>query len=324
MKAQSVGRTGLKPPEETPRAAPQLSFQLGSFKMKNPVMLASGVVGVTLDILPRVVAAGAGAMVTKSISIEPREGYRNPTVVEVEGGYVNAIGLSNPGLEAFVKDLVTLKEKPIPLVVSLFGSEPDEFGHMVSKLESTPVDCYEINLSCPHVEKVGLEVGQDPEAVSQITKSAKKSSSRPVLVKVSPNIADIVEIASAAADAGADGITAVNTARAMVIDIETGRPILSNKVGGLSGPAVKPIAVRCVYDISRKVDIPVIGCGGITSWSDAVEFMLAGASAVQVGSAVAYRGLDVFKEIVQGIQKYLDRHGLKSIGELVGRSHSYQ
>ncbi|MFQ6135363.1 MAG: dihydroorotate dehydrogenase [Nitrososphaerales archaeon] len=314
----------MKPTEEAPRAASQLSFQLGGFRMKNPVMLASGVVGVTLDILPRVAEAGAGAMVTKSISVEPREGYRNPTVVEVECGYVNAVGLSNPGLEAFARDMMVLKEKPIPVVVSLFGSEPDEFGHMVSTLESTPVDCYELNLSCPHVEKVGLEVGQDPEAVSEVVKSAKKNSSRPVLVKVSPNITDVVEIASAAKDAGADGMTAVNTVRAMVIDIETGRPILSNKVGGLSGQAVKPIAVRCVYDISRRVDIPVIGCGGITSWSDAVEFMLAGASAVQVGSAVAHRGLDVFREIVQGIQKYLDSHRLKSIGELVGRSHSYQ
>ncbi len=286
-------------------------------------MLASGVVGVTLGLLPRVADAGAGAMVTKSISVKPREGYRNPTVVEVECGYVNAIGLSNPGVKAFAEEAAALKEKPIPVVVSLFGSEPSEFECMVSTLESTSVDGYEINLSCPHVAKVGLEVGQDPEAVLKIVKSVKKRSSKPVLVKVSPNLTDVVEIASAAEKGGADGITAVNTVRAMVIDVETGRPILSNKVGGLSGPAVKPIAIRCVYDISRRVGIPVIGCGGVSGWRDAVEFMLAGASAVQVGSAVTYRGLGVMGEIAQGIQRYLDAHGLKNVGELVGRSHSY-
>ena len=292
--------------------------------MNNPVMLASGVVGVHLDILPRVAEAGAGAMVTKSISVNPKEGYRNPTVVEVEGGFVNAIGLSNPGVDAFSKELATLNEKPIPIVVSLFGSTPTEFSDMISRLESISVDCYELNLSCPHVEKVGLEVGQDPEAVSSIVKIAKKYSSRPVLIKVSPHITDIVEIVSVAKDSGADGVTAVNTVRAMVIDIETGRPILSNNVGGLSGPVMKSIAIRCVYDISKKVDIPIIGCGGITNWNDAIEFFLAGASAVQVGSAVAYKGLDVLGEIVDGIKKYMNNHEIKEIGELVGRSHSYQ
>ena len=302
----------------------QVSFQLKNFIMNNPVMLASGVVGVHLDILPRVAEAGAGAMVTKSISVNPKEGYRNPTVVEVEGGFVNAIGLSNPGVDAFSKELATLNEKPIPIVVSLFGSTPTEFSDMISRLESISVDCYELNLSCPHVEKVGLEVGQDPEAVSSIVKIAKKYSSRPVLIKVSPHITDIVEIVSVAKDSGADGVTAVNTVRAMVIDIETGRPILSNNVGGLSGPVMKSIAIRCVYDISKKVDIPIIGCGGITNWNDAIEFFLAGASAVQVGSAVAYKGLDVLGEIVDGIKKYMNNHEIKEIGELVGRSHSYQ
>ena len=314
----------MKLHEENHQNDLQVSFQLKNFIMNNPVMLASGVVGVHPDILPRVAEAGAGAMVTKSISLNPREGYRNPTVVEVEGGFVNAIGLSNPGVDAFSKELATLEEKPIPIVVSLFGSTPTEFGDMISRLESISVDCYELNLSCPHVEKVGLEVGQDPDTVSSIVKTAKEFSSRPVLIKVSPHITDIVEIVSAAKDSGADGVTAVNTVRAMVIDIETGRPILSNNVGGLSGPAIKAIAIRCVYDISQKVDIPIIGCGGITHWSDAIEFFLAGASAVQVGSGVAYKGLDVLGDIVNGIEKYMSNHGIKKIGELVGRSHSYQ
>lgn len=292
--------------------------------MMNPVMLASGVIGVHPDILPRVAEAGAGAMVTKSISMFPREGYTNPTVVEVEGGFVNAIGLSNPGVNAFVEELGKLNEKPIPLVVSLFGSKPDEFGQMISKLESTDIDCYELNLSCPHVEKVGLEVGQDPEAVAAIVKIAKKKSTRPVLIKVSTSITDVVEIVSAAKDAGIDGVTAINTVKAMVIDIETGRPILSHKTGGLSGPAIKPIAVQCIYNISKNIDIPIIGCGGITNWRDAIEFFLAGASAVQVGSVVAYDGIDVLGEIVDGISKYLKKHNIKNIGELVGKSHSYK
>lgn len=292
--------------------------------MINPVMLASGVIGVHPDILPRVAEAGAGAMVTKSISVSPREGYTNPTVVEVEGGFVNAIGLSNPGINGFVEELRKLNEKPIPLVVSLFGAKPHEFEEMISKLESTDIDCYELNLSCPHVEKVGLEVGQDPEAVAAIVKVAKKKSSRPVLIKVSTSITDVVEIVSAAKDAGIDGVTAINTVKAMVIDIETGRPILSHKTGGLSGPAIKPIAVQCIYNISKNVDIPIIGCGGITNWRDAIEFFLAGASAVQVGSVVAYDGIDVLGEIVEGISNYLNKHNIKNIGELVGKSHSYK
>lgn len=292
--------------------------------MLNPVMLASGVFGVHPDIVPRVAEAGAGAMVTKSISVFPREGYTNPTVVEVEGGFVNAIGLSNPGIDAFVDELGKLKEKPIPLVVSLFGSKPDEFGQMISKLESTSIDCYELNLSCPHVEKVGLEVGQDPDAVYEIVKISKKKSTKPVLIKVSTNVTDVVAIVSAAKDAGVDGVTAINTVKAMVIDIETGRPILSHNVGGLSGPAIKAIAVQCVYTISKNVDIPIIGCGGISNWHDAIEFFIAGASAVQVGSVVAYKGIDVLGEIVGGIQKYLDKNNIKNLGELVGKSHSYK
>jgi len=314
----------LKLPEKKARNTLQISFQLKNFKMNNPVMLASGVVGVHPDIFPRVAEAGAGAIVTKSISMEPREGYPNPTVVEVEGGFVNAIGLSNPGIDAFSKELATLEEKPLPIVVSLFGSTPAEFGDLVSKLESVSVDCYELNLSCPHVEKVGLELGQDPEAVAAVVKAAKKFASRPILIKVSPHIADIVEIVSVAKDSGADGVTAINTLRAMVIDIESGRPILSNNVGGLSGSAIKAIAIRSVYDISQKVDIPIIGCGGITRWSDAIEFFLAGASAVQVGSAVAYKGLDILSEIVNGIEKYMNNHKIKKIGDIIGRSYSSQ
>jgi dihydroorotate dehydrogenase (NAD+) catalytic subunit len=300
-----------------------ISFHIAGFKMQNPMMLASGILGVTPDILKHAADAGAGAVVMKSISVEPRQGYRNPTIVEVEGGYVNAVGLSNPGLNVFAAEMRGLKKKkPIPVVASLFGSTPEEFNLIISTLESTPVDCYELNLSCPHVEKVGLEVGQDSIAVSKVVKAAKQAASRPVLVKISPNLTSPAEIAVAAESAGADAITAVNTVRAMVIDVETGQPILSHRVGGLSGSAIKPVAVRCVHDVSKRVTIPVIGCGGISTWSDAVEFLLAGASAIQIGSAVGYRGLNVFNEISDGIKSYMMQHDFKNIGEIVGRAHN--
>jgi len=314
---------GLALIEGEPKAQPSLSFEVGSLKMKNPLMLAAGTVGLSPHIFPRLAEAEAGAVVTKSISVEPREGYRNPTLVEVECGYVNAVGLANPGVKEFSKELMDMRGKPIPIIVSLFGSKPEEFIQMVSILEETPIDGYELNLSCPHVEKVGLEIGQDPGMVSDIVGAAKRHASKPVFAKLSPNVTDIVGVASAAEEAGADGVTAINTVRAMAIDVETGRPILSNRLGGLSGPAVKPVAVRCVYEISKNVDIPVIGCGGVTNWTDAVELMMAGASAVQIGSAVAYRGFKVFEEVLLGIQEYLVKKGLKSIGDIVGISHTY-
>src|SRR3989304_7223309 len=300
----------------------QLSFQVGSLRMKNPVMLASGVIGSTFGLLPRIAEAGAGAMVTKSISLEPRSGYKNPTIVEVECGYINAVGLSNPGVEGFKEEIMALTAKPIPVIVSLFGSKPNDFETLISKLESPLIDAYEINLSCPHVEKVGLETRQAPVMVSAIVRSAKNCSSKPVFVKVSPNLANLVDVSLAAESGGADGITAINTVKAMTIDIETCRPVLSNRFGGLSGPAVKPIAVKCVYDIYSKVNIPIIGCGGISDWADAVEFILAGASAIQIGSAVGSKGLDVFGDVVRGIQKYMFSHGFLKIGDMVGQAHS--
>lgn len=299
-----------------------LEFSLGKLYMKNPLMLASGIICSSLDMLPRISNSGAGAVVTKSLGLEPSFGYPNPTIVEVESGYVNAIGLSNPGIKEFYRELEQIENKEIPIIVSIFGSNSDDFYKMINKLENTDIDGYELNLSCPHVHKVGLEIGQDPEEVSKIVKISKKSSSRPILVKISPNIANIIEIAKAAQDSGADGITAINTVRAMVIDIETGIPILSNKIGGLSGPAIKPIAVRCIYEISSNIDIPVIGCGGITDWKDVIEFMMAGASAVQIGTGIAYRGFNIFKEIAANLEDYIKNKGIGNIGEIIGMSHS--
>ena len=258
---------------------------------------------------------------TKSLSKEPWEGYPNPTVVGVKSGYLNAVGLSNPGAAYFAK--MVSQNKTVPIIVSLVGSVPEDFTFMIKQFENVHVLAYELNLSCPHVEKVGLEVGDDPELVQKIVREVKRSSPVPVIAKVGLGSSDYLETVRASCDAGIDGITAINTVRAMAIDVETGRPILSHKIGGLSGTPIKPIAVRCVYEISKKFDVPIIGCGGISTWEDAVEFILAGASAVQVGSALVERWVGVFSEINQGIAGYMERKGFQKVGEMVGVSKEY-
>ncbi|MEM1524531.1 MAG: dihydroorotate dehydrogenase [Nitrososphaerales archaeon] len=300
-----------------------LSIEISGFKMKNPTMLASGILGISIPLLKRVLEAGAGGVVTKSIGIKQRDGYQTPNIVETFCGYVNAIGLSNPGIDEFMKELQEFDISDMPIIVSVFGGSELEFSKLVSTLDKTDVKGFELNLSCPHVAGLGAEVGSNPDTVYKITKEVKKCSKKPIFVKISPNVTNHLEIARAAEDGGADGIVAINAVRAMVIDIETGRPILSNKVGGLSGPAIKPIAVRYVYDISRNVKIPVIGCGGINCWEDAIEFMLAGASAIQIGTAIAYKGLNVFNEIIYGISEYLKRKSYHSVKEIIGLAHKF-
>lgn len=279
-------------------------------------MLASGILGISLEVFSRLYKEGAGALVTKSLSKEPWEGYPNPTIIGLENGYLNAVGLANPGAPYFAKMLSS--NKTVPIVVSLVGSIPEDFTFMIKQFENVHVLAYELNLSCPHVEKVGLEVGDDVELVSDIVKSVKKVSKAPVIAKVGLGSSDYLKTVKVACDSGIDAITALNTLRAMAIDVETAMPILSHKIGGLSGPAVKPVAVRCVYEISSKFDIPIIGCGGISRWEDAVEFLLAGASAVQIGSAVADRWTGVFSEINHGITKYMEKKNFKKLQDMVG------
>ena len=284
-------------------------------------MLASGILGISYEVFKRVYEAGAGAIVSKSISVEPREGYKNPTVVSVECGYLNAVGLSNPGVDAFVKEI--MNKNDVPIIINLVGSTEDEFVSMVKKFDGLNVIAYELNLSCPHVEKVGLEVGDDPELVYKIVKGIKSKTKKPVIAKVGLGASDILETARVSKEAGADAITAMNTIRAMAINIETGIPFLSNRIGGLSGKAIKPVAIRCVYEISKEIHIPVIGCGGVYTWEDAIEFILAGASAVQIGSAIGDKWLKVFASIKHGVSSYLEKKGMKSVMELVGIAHKY-
>ena len=299
----------------------RLAIEIAGLKLANPTMLASGILGLSGLMLKRVVDAGAGAVVTKSVGLEPRDGYPNPTVVQAECGLLNAVGLPNPGVHSFGEEIREAKELGVPIIVSVYGFSSEEFAEAARVAVEAGADAIELNVSCPHVEKTGAEIGQSPQSVAEVVKKVKGRVDRPVFVKLTPNVADIVEVARAATEAGVDAITAINTVRAMIIDVETTRPILANKVGGLSGTAIKPIAVRCVYEVYREVDVPVIGCGGISTWRDAVEFMLAGASAVQMGTAVAFNGLDVFKSVTKGVDAYVKKRGFRSVKEIVGLSH---
>ena len=299
------------------KVEPSLATSIGPINLGKPVMLASGILGISLDVFNRLYRSGAGAVVTKSLSIAPWEGYPNPTIFSVKGGgWINAVGLSNPGAANFAK--MIQPNQDVPIVVSLVGSVPDDFKTMLKEFENCKVKAYELNLSCPHVAQVGLEVGDDHGLVKEIVSTVKQSTNVPVIAKVGLGTSNYLNTVGAAIDSGIDAITAINTVRSMAIDVETQRPILSNKFGGLSGTPIKPIAQRCVYEISSKYDIPIIGCGGISTWEDAVEFFLAGASAVQLGSAIGDNWVGVFEEINNGILQYMKRKNYSSIKEMVG------
>ena len=294
-----------------------IATSIGQIQLDRPVMLASGILGISLDVFNRLHASGAGAVVTKSLSTEPWDGYPNPTIFGVKGGgWINAVGLSNPGAPNFAKMIEPNQD--VPIIVSLVGSIPEDFEMMIKQFENCKILAYELNLSCPHVAKVGLEVGDDPELVRKIVTTVKKSTVVPVVAKVGLGTSNYLNTVGTAIDSGIDAITAINTVRAIAIDVETQRPILSNKFGGLSGTPIKPIALRCVYEISSKYDIPIIGCGGISTWEDAVEFFLAGASAVQIGSAIGDNWVGVFDDINKGILQYMKRKGYSSIKDMVG------
>ncbi len=300
----------------------RLQTTLASLKLENPTMLASGILGYSAESMESIVEGGAGAVITKSIGLTPRVGYPNPTVVQAKYGLINAMGLPNPGIEAYAQEIRHAKTVlRVPFIVSVYGYSPDEYAITAHKAAEAGADAIELNLSCPHVEKTGSEIGQDPLVLARVVKKVKARVRKPVIVKLSPNVTDIVEIAEAAVKAGADALTAINTAKAMAIDVETALPILSNKRGGLSGEALKPIALRCVYDVYESVKVPIIGCGGIADWRDAVEFLLAGASAVQIGTAVALENPAVFRAVTRGMDAYLKKKGFGSVKEIVGLSH---
>ena len=300
----------------------RLTVNLAGLRLDNPTMLASGILGYSADTFESIVEGGAGAVVTKSVGLKPRRGYANPTVAQASCGLINAMGLPNPGIEEFTKDIGEAKAVlKVPLIVSVYGFSAEEYALVAAKAVKAGADAVELNVSCPHVKETGVEIGQKPEVLAEAVRKVKAVVEKPVFVKLSPNVSEIAEIAETAVKAGADALTAINTVKAMIIDLETVKPILSNRKGGLSGQAIKPIAVRCVYEIYEHVKVPIIGCGGITDWRDAVEFMLAGATAVQIGTAIALKGPTIFKAVIRGIDAYLKRKGFRSVNEIVGLAH---
>ncbi len=299
-----------------------LSVDLAGVRLINPTMLASGILGYSADTLAEVAEGGCGGVVTKSVCLKPRIGYANPTVVQASVGLINAMGLPNAGIDEFAEEIREMKIKlTVPVVASVFGFSVEEYVAVSKEAVRAGVDGVELNVSCPHVKDTGSELGQDPLLLSKVVRAVKAAMEKPVLVKLTPNVTSVGELAKTAERSGADALTIMNTVRAMAIDVETGMPILANRVGGLSGSAVKPIALRHVFDVYEAVEIPILGCGGITDWRDAVEFLLAGASAVQIGTAVAVKGLGVFGEVVRGILVYMRKRGLSNVGEIVGLSH---
>ena len=321
LNANSLHRERLKRRNRRLKSNP-LSVRVAGLKLSSPALLASGVLGYTAESLQRVVEGGAGAVVTKSVGVAPRMGYANPTVVQASDGLINAMGLPNPGIDEYADEILHAKTMvQAPLIVSVFGYSADEYAQVASKAVEAGADAVELNVSCPHVKLTGSEIGQNPKLLKEVVSKVKAAVRKPVIVKLSPNVTDIVETANAAVQAGADALTAINTVKALAIDAETGLPILSNVRGGLSGPAIKPVALRCVYDLYEKVKTPIIGCGGINTWQDAVEFLLAGALAVQIGTAIALEDPDVFQAVNRGVSAYLRKKRYKSVQEVVGVAH---
>ena len=292
-------------------------------KLRNPTILASGILGTSKELLARAANSGAGAVTIKSVSKVERAGHNNPTVITFEAGMMNAVGYSNAGLEKSKKEFSRLKDVNAPVIASIIGTTKDDFAYMAKNFLSNEFAAVEIPLSCPHTPGFGILAGQGtPEATYEITKAVKKNTKLPVIVKLSPIIGAIGEIAKAAEKAGADAINMGNThGPGMIINIEAKKPVLAFKVGGVSGAAIRPISIRCVYDIYESVKIPIIGTGGIMNGKDAVEMLMAGATAVGIGPAIFYRGIDVFKKICNEMSDWMKKNGYKSVDEIVGAAH---
>lgn len=307
--------------------SPDLSINLCGKKLKNPLILASGILGTKAALLARVAKAGAAAVTTKSCGPDPREGYENPVVLAWEHGLINAVGLTNPGIKKEIEEILKLKKllrnSNSLIIASIFGPTIKEIGRLAKEITKAQPDFIEVNTSCPHVDKsVKGSFYNSPEATKKIAQVVKKNTPLPIIIKLSPNVEDIALIARAAEDGGADVVSAINTlGPGMLIDIESGKPILSNKFGGLSGPAIKPIAVKCVYQIAQAVKIPIIGLGGITTGEDTIEMIMAGATAVGIGSAVYYRGIDVFFKIRNEMKKFMIKHQYQSLQEIRSIAH---
>jgi len=303
-----------------------LGVDVAGVKLASPLVLASGILGVSASSLGRVAAFGAGAVTTKSFSLEERTGHPNPTVVEVRQGLLNAVGLSNAGWQPTVEEMRLYKAAHrVPLFASVFGKTVEEYPEIAARAAEGGPDLLEVNVSCPNVaHEFGVPFEADASALGRIVEGVKKAVGRiPVSIKLSANHGAIGRMAKVCEEHGADAITAINTVGpGMHIDTQVRRPVLSNGSGGLSGPCILPIAVRAVWEIRKAVKLPIIGTGGVTSADDALQLILAGAAAVGIGSAVFFHGVEVFEEVNQGLRAYLERHRLGSLASLQGAAHA--
>ncbi|MEJ5308504.1 MAG: dihydroorotate dehydrogenase [Anaerolineae bacterium] len=303
---------------------PDLTCEFLNLKLRNPIVLASGILGTSADVLERVARAGAGAVTAKSCGPAPRAGHPNPVAVEWGHGLLNAIGLSNPGAEEEARMLVEARARleplGVPLIASIFAGTVAEFGDVARVIAAARPHLIEVNISCPNVaDEFGTPFAASCESAAAVTEMVKRAvGDIPISVKLAPNVPNIGRIAAAAVEAGADAITAINTMPGMVIDAEAGRPVLSNRVGGISGPALKPIALRCVYEIARSVRVPIIGTGGVTTGRDAAEMLMAGATAVGVGSAVWTRGVAVLGNIAAELAAFMAQEGYQTLNAMRG------
>ncbi len=291
---------------------------IAGVEFKNPVTVASGTFGSGAEYGDFVDLNRLGAVTTKGVANVPWEGNPTPRIAETYGGMLNAVGLQNPGYELFAKrDIPYLQKFDTNIIVNVCGRTTEDYIDVVEKLGHEDVDLLEINISCPNVKHGGIAFGQDPKAVEAITKEVKKVAKQPVIMKLSPNVTDITEMAKAAEAGGADALSLINTLTGMQIDVERQKFVLANKTGGMSGPAIKPVAVRMVYQVANAVSVPIIGMGGIASAKDAMEFILAGATAVSVGTA-NFNNPNTTIEVIEGIEDYMRRHNVEDINELIG------
>lgn len=303
-----------------------LSTTLCGVRLPNPTILASGILGLSHEIMVRVARAGAGGVTTKSCSLKPRPGYPNPVVLDWGQGLINAVGLSNPGVEVMVEEIRAAKEQlqplGVPVIASIFAEAIYDFGTIARFISEAEPDLIEVNISCPNIDDRYRQMfAANPYVAAQVTRRVKQNTDVPVLVKLSPNVTDVSEIAQAVVEAGADGITAINSlGPGIVIDVETCQPVLSHGTGGVSGPGIRPIAVRCVRDICQAVDVPLVAVGGVTTGRDVVEMILVGATAVGIASAVSYRGMEVFQQVCDEVREYMERHHYENLEHLRGKA----
>lgn len=295
-----------------------LAVEIAGVKMKNPVTTASGTFGSGLEYNEFVDVSKLGAVTTKGVANIPWPGNPTPRIAETYGGMLNAIGLQNPGIDVFIeRDIPFLKEHNATIIVNVCGKSMEDYVEVVERLADQPVDLLEINVSCPNVKEGGIAFGQDPKALYEITKAVKAAARQPIMMKLSPNVTNIVDMAKAAEAGGSDALSLINTLTGMKIDINKRKILLANQTGGMSGPAIKPVAVRMVYQVAKAVNLPIVGMGGIATAEDALEFLMAGATAVAVGTA-NFRNPYATMEVIEGIEAYMKKNGIQDIHDLIG------